>query len=256
MRRFYVFHELPDYLDSRHAWGKLLLVERNAAIMYFFFLCPISLLMLVGWLALLRRAGPRRVIAVAAVSASLPLLVELWPPHGHYAAPALTAYVAIALTGLRVMRAARFSRAASLSRMKFGRMLARATVVVLVFMLLAATAAMILDPFALDVSRPRTRSVFPLQIERASLESYLLRMPGKHIVIVHYGPADIPDDEWVANQPDPGRANIIWARDMGAQANQRLLEAYPGRHAWYCNRSHNLVQLVPGTNSESPAIRD
>ena len=260
MRRFYVFHELPDYLDSRHAWGKLLLVERNAAIMYFFFLCPVSLLMLAGWLTLLRRAGPRQVIAVAAASASLPLLVELWPPHGHYAAPALGAYVALAITGLRVMRTARFGRAAifswiRFSRLRFGRMLAHATVVLLVFVLLAATAARVIDPYELDVSRPRMRSVFPLPIERASLESYLLRTPGKHLVIVHYGPSDIPDDEWIANQPDPGRASIIWARNMGPRANQRLLEAYPGRHAWYCNRSQSLAQLLPMiTASGSPAI--
>jgi hypothetical protein len=235
MRRFYFFHELPDYLDSRHGWGKRLLVERNAAIFYFFFLCPISLLMLAGWLALLRRGGAQRVMAVAAMSASLPLLVELWPPHGHYAAPALGAYVAMALAGLRVMRTVRFAGA------RFGLMLARAVVVLLVVVLLAATAARIMNPLALD-DGSQMHSIFPLQVERDRLENSLLHTPGRHLVIVHYEPEDIPAQEWIANQPDPSSASIVWARDMGPEANQRLLDAYPGRHVWCVNRSHILLQ--------------
>ena len=28
-------------------------------------------------------------------------------------------------------------------------------------------------------------------------------MQGRHLVIVYYGPRDIPGEEWIANQPDP-----------------------------------------------------
>ena len=63
MRRFYIIHELPDYLDSRSLWGVRQIVERNAAIVYVFFFCPVGLLMLAGWLRLLRR--PAQVVGRA-----------------------------------------------------------------------------------------------------------------------------------------------------------------------------------------------
>ena len=68
MRRFYVIHELPDYLDSRSLWGVRQIVERNAAIVYVFFFCPVGLLMLAGWLRMLRSPA-QSMVALSAVAA-------------------------------------------------------------------------------------------------------------------------------------------------------------------------------------------
>ncbi len=249
MRRFYVIHELPDYLDSQSFWGVRQIVARNAAIVYVFFFCPVGLLMLAGWLRLLRPASTRAttarvgvsglaqsMIAVSAVAAVVPSLAGLWPPHGHYAAPATGAFIFVGLVGLRLLRMAKVRGA------RIGLALSRAVVILLAIALLAAASAKIMDPFELNAAAKN--SPLPLRIERERIESQLSRSEGQHLVIVFYGPKDIPGEEWIANKPDPRSAKIIWARDMGTAKNEELLRAYPGRHVWLANRSAPCGQLI------------
>lgn len=240
MRRFYVIHELPDYLDSRTFWGIRQLVERNSAIVYVFFFCPVGLLMLAGWLRMLRRPG-QSMIAVSAVAAVVPSLVGLWPPHGHYAAPATGAFILIGLVGLRRLRTTKVRGA------RIGLALSRAVVILLAVALLAATSAKIIDPFELHAAAAISPSPLPLRIERERMESQLSRLPGQHLVIVFYAPTDVPSEEWIANRPDPGASKIIWARDMGAVKNEELLRAYPGRQLWFAYRSGPWPRLIPSS---------
>jgi hypothetical protein len=174
-------------------------------------------------------------IAVSAVAAVVPSVVGLWPPHGHYAAPATGAFILVGLVGLRLLRTAKV-RGASI-----GLALSRAVVILLAVALLAAASAKIMDPFELNAAGPN--SPLPLRIERERIESQLSRSEGRHLVIVFYGPRDIPGEEWIANKPDPRSAKIIWARDMGTAKNEELLRAYPGRHVWFANRSAPWGQL-------------
>ena len=81
-------------------------------------------------------------------------------------------------------------------------------------------------------------------------------MQGRHLVIVTYGPRDIPGEEWIANKPDPRSAKIIWARDMGAVKNEELLRAYPGRHVWFVNRSDPLRRLVAAQPQRHSSTKD
>ena len=61
----------------------------------------------------------------------------------------------------------------------------------------------------------------------------LVRSAGKHLVFVRYGPNhQALDDVWIYNRADIPTAPIIWARDMGAEKNRRLLQDYPGRKIW------------------------
>jgi hypothetical protein len=236
MRRFYVIHELPDYLDSQTSWGVRQILERNVAIVYVFFFCPVGLLMLAGWLRMLRSPA-QSMIAVSAVAAAVPSLVGLWPPHGHYVAPATGAFILIGLVGLRRLRTAKVRGA------RIGRALSWAVVILLAVALLAATSTKIMNPFELSAKA----LPLPLRIERERMESQLSGMQGQHLVIVSYGLRDIPSQEWIANNPDLRSAKIIWARDMGAVKNEELLRAYPGRHVWYINRGDPLQQLKPSS---------
>ena len=242
MRRFYVIHELPDYLDSRSLWGVRQLVERNAAIVYVFFFCPVGLMILAGWLRLLRRPA-QALVALSAVAALLPSLAGLWPPHGHYAAPATGAFILLGLVGLRLLatmklrlpKRAQPRRGPGTPGKRVGRGLARAVVMLLAAALLAATWTKIMDPF--ELNSVQANSPLPLRIERERIESELSRMKGQHLVIVYYDARDIPGEEWIVNQPDLRSAKIIWARDMGTAKNQELIKAYPGRHVWFAYRN-------------------
>ena len=56
-------------------------------------------------------------------------------------------------------------------------------------------------------------------------------IPGKLLVLVRYSPRHIFQDEWVYNRAAIDEARIVWARDLGAAENQRLLRYYPDRTA-------------------------
>jgi hypothetical protein len=54
----------------------------------------------------------------------------------------------------------------------------------------------------------------------------------KHLVIVSYSPKRSPHKEYVYNDADIDGASIVWARDMGATQNERLIQYFAGRKVW------------------------
>jgi len=67
---------------------------------------------------------------------------------------------------------------------------------------------------------------------RAAIVKELDAMPGKDVVLVKYAADFDPDREWVFNGADIDGQKIVWARDMGPEKNQELLEHYRGRKFW------------------------
>ncbi len=55
------------------------------------------------------------------------------------------------------------------------------------------------------------------------------QMPGRLLVFVRYSPLHPFQDEWVYNGADVADSRIIWARDLGPEADQQLEALYPGR---------------------------
>ncbi len=86
----------------------------------------------------------------------------------------------------------------------------------------------------------------PRQIDRERIQSQLSRTPGEHLVIVHYQQRDVPSVEWVYNRADIDHAKVVWARDMGPEANQELLRYFASRRIWYVDRNSGSL-LVPYT---------
>jgi len=66
---------------------------------------------------------------------------------------------------------------------------------------------------------------------RISIRKALEAAPGQQLVFVRYWPPH-EFQEWVHNAADIDHARIIWARDLGAEENQKLLRYYPQRTAW------------------------
>jgi hypothetical protein len=60
----------------------------------------------------------------------------------------------------------------------------------------------------------------------------LTMLGGRHLVIVRYGPAHWIHRDWVYNAADIDGSPVVWARDMGEERNQELLEYYRDRRAW------------------------
>jgi hypothetical protein len=73
-------------------------------------------------------------------------------------------------------------------------------------------------------------------IERARVLAGLQADGRRHLLIVRYGTLDIPYErgyrEWVYNEADIDGAQVVWAREMDAEQNRKLLEYFNDRSVW------------------------
>lgn len=65
--------------------------------------------------------------------------------------------------------------------------------------------------------------------KRLAVQEQLGGIPGKLLVFVRYSPRHIYQEEWVWNQADIDSARIVYARDLGQDENQKLIQYYPKR---------------------------
>ncbi|MGA3128553.1 MAG: hypothetical protein ABSD13_17760 [Candidatus Korobacteraceae bacterium] len=237
MRIFYMLHEYPDLLLSRSAWGLEVLMARKFFCYYVALVWPLLLLFVPG-LLLAAWSAELRVVFLAIVLLLLGLTVQLWPAHGHYAAPASGAVLLILLNALRQLHHPR--------RANWLPWLSRAIVLALFLWMLVPISDRLWNPYSLDdvSGHPSV----PKEIDRERLQSQLSRLPGQHLVLVHYGARDVPSKEWVYNRARIDSAKIVWARDMGRQANQELLNYFPNRRIWYVDRSSGSVIMPYATS--------
>jgi hypothetical protein len=72
-------------------------------------------------------------------------------------------------------------------------------------------------------------------LERVAILRHLQHFPGQQLVIVIYGPLHNFDRDWVYNDADINAAKVVWARDMGNDGNQELLNYFKDRRVWRVN---------------------
>ena len=83
---------------------------------------------------------------------------------------------------------------------------------------------------------------------RIVVNAELAQIPGELLVFVHYSPQHIFQDEWVYNAADIDHARIVWARDLGAEENQKLRAYYPDRSLWLLEPDIAPPRLTPLTH--------
>jgi len=149
----------------------------------------------------------------------------------HYAAPVFCVFYAILVQAFRHLRVLRFrSRPVGLG-------LARVAVVLLVFQIATAIPERLHHPDAWFSVRGNE--------DRAVVVGKLYRMPGRHLVLVRYGENHDADHEWVFNDADIDASKIVWAREMNAEQDARLLAYYPDRRVWLVEPEGNPTALLP-----------
>lgn len=72
----------------------------------------------------------------------------------------------------------------------------------------------------------------PLNFSREDFRKYLLRQPGRHLVLVQYAPNYYDLREWVYNNADLEQSRIIWARSINKEKDDKLIEYFKGRTVW------------------------
>jgi hypothetical protein len=75
---------------------------------------------------------------------------------------------------------------------------------------------------------------------------------GRHLVIVRYGPkfskfSLSKEEEWVYNEAEIDGAKVVWAREMDATQNRKLLEYFRDRQLWLLevNGDQSPLKLLP-----------
>ena len=89
-------------------------------------------------------------------------------------------------------------------------------------------------------------------VERAQIESQLEKLPGDQLVIVRYSDDHTPLDEWVYNGADIDGSKVVWAREMDALDNLKLIAYYRNRRAWLVEPDTRPVRISPYP-AEQPA---
>lgn len=72
---------------------------------------------------------------------------------------------------------------------------------------------------------------------RHRLEEKLNSAGGRHLIVVRYAPDHNPHLEYVYNRADIDRTTVIWARDLGKEANAELIEYFKDRNIWLLKES-------------------
>jgi hypothetical protein len=84
---------------------------------------------------------------------------------------------------------------------------------------------------------------------RIAINRRLAEAPGKQLVFVRYGPQHLVQ-EWVQNGANIDEGRVVWADDLGAEANIQLQRYYPNRKVWLLEADATPPKLV-----EYPAER-
>ncbi|HKI25306.1 MAG TPA: hypothetical protein VKA07_03225, partial [Candidatus Sulfotelmatobacter sp.] len=148
--------------------------------------------------------------------------VQTWT-FQHYFSPAAGALYILLVAGLRHLRLWR-TRGRALGP-GWGPAIVRAIPVIACAMIVVRVVAV--------ATHTRIEPTWPRgNLERSAILRQLRQSPGEHLVIVRYGPGHNRDEEWVWNEASIDQAKVVWARDMGENGNQELLQYFKNRHFW------------------------
>lgn len=68
--------------------------------------------------------------------------------------------------------------------------------------------------------------------------------PDRHVILVRYGAAHSPHQEWVYNGADIDGSKIVWARSMSAEKDAQLLRYFSDRRAWLLEPESSSLRLL------------
>ena len=197
------------------------------------FLWPACWLLVPGIFFLYRDAR-FRLLLLTLLAVLFGYALVVWPGP-HYIAPSAAIIFAVLAQSIRHLRTVRiFGR-------PVGAALSRALLLALAFDVSLLVAQRLGDP--------QGWGGWGLS-DRADLLHDLESKPGKHVVLVRYGPEHSVHEEWVFNTADIDGSKVIWARDLPGELNDQLLRYYPNRTIWLATPDDNAVSLLrPPLNS-------
>ena len=229
MRNFYVDWELRSFQSGTTPLGFLRRLGHKTAMLWSFYVGAVFTLPFLAFPWLFRDRRMRLPLMLAAAVA-VGTVIETWTLV-HYLAPALGLFILLLVQCMRHLRRVRWHGR------PLGQGLARAVPMVCLAMVVLRLSAVVAGA-QIEPGRPANP-------QKNAIERELQNLPGKQLVIVHYGPSHIPHIDWVNNRADIDASKIVWARDMGDGQNQDLLLYFKDRRAWRIEADDPAVKLEP-----------
>jgi hypothetical protein len=230
-----------QYLMER-AWANNSSSKRGAVrkmITLWSFFCGPTLslpMLLLPWVFRDRRT---RFLLIAGVVAIIGLALEVWI-FPHYLAPLTGLIFAMILQSMRHLGFLRFRRA------PIGLFLVRATPLLLATMIILRIGAGTLQiPFAKIYMNPWVPGYGPEVSQRQLILTRLRKSGGRHLVIVKHEKDQQWHRELVYNNANIDNAEVIWARDMGADYNAVLINYFKDRDVWLAEPDLTPPRLSP-----------
>jgi hypothetical protein len=88
---------------------------------------------------------------------------------------------------------------------------------------------------------------------RGAVEQKLAHAPGRQLVFVRYA-ASHRFEEWIHNEADIDSAQTVWANDLGAEENDKLIRYYRQRTAWLLQPDARPPALTPYAAVQGPVF--
>jgi len=216
MQKFYE-DDLERYFEHRTIAGFLAYTFNRSFVLWSFFLRSVTSIpfIVLPWVWRDRRM---RLLLIASGIFFVALMMETWGLP-HYAAPAAGILFVILTQSCRRLSLWHWRK------WRAGRILVQAVLIIL----LGATCVRII---AIAVHKPSEGKWPRGNIDRAAIVHHLENTPGKHLVLVNYSSDHNVDSDWVYNGSNIDASPIVWARDMGEQANRELLSYFHDREVW------------------------
>ncbi len=247
MRDFHLRFEQATYRDEVTS-GRGFLIAKLAVLIPIlaFYVGPALLLPVLMFPRALRDRRMRFLVITALVMAGGFVIEVFFLPH--YAAPLTAVMLAVVVQALRHLWVWRWDGAPA------GRFLVRVVPALSAAVLLVRLAAPAVGLPLTDTTiwwlrlAPSGRA-----LDRAHILAELERRPGRHLVLVRYGPSHDPltRPEWVYNRADLEHAKVIWAREIDPARATQLAAHYPDRQVWLVEPDRDPPRLQP-----YPAQRD
>jgi hypothetical protein len=167
----------------------------------------------------------------------LGVFAVIWS-FAHYAAPFTCVIVALLVQSIRHLRTM------NVATWELGRWLSRAAILLLLIETISYPARHQCDPLVWTCQGDPSR---------AAIQTRLSLEPGKHLIIVRYEPDHNIHDEWVYNGANIDAAKVLWARELDAPQNAKLLAYFKDRTAWLVEPDVDNTELIPYSQPESSA---
>lgn len=219
--RDYFNWELAEHQRLKSPGAALAALPYKGVLLWCFYLGPaLSVAVAMAW----RSLGSRRIrLALLAGVATLAATLVEQSSYPHYTSPAACVVFLVIMHSFKHLN----------RRKQFSVQIPRAIFAIVFLAVAFRLAAM---PLGVPLHGPQRQMSWCCSRywpkDRWPYEQQLRATEGQHLVIVRYGSSNRMGLDWVFNEADIDGAKIVWARDMGPEANAVLVRYFSGRRLW------------------------